>query len=330
MLNEMPEILESVNVGEKSLKVKNYYCGSCGDSFQLPDQFEYLAKPKIGLRLYVHVTDQCNAACQFCRRRTETPTDSIVDPYQFERKLAIIAPHVSSIAFTGGEPLIYPELTDKLIGIASSMLDSETEIDLVTNGSNLDKLMRFKNIDRITSVHISRHRANDVDNNSLFSIRTATASELSEAIQRLNDPGKIVLNCVMQSGGVKTESDVADYLDFAISIGVKNTSFIGMFKANQYCIDHYVNPWNLSFFSEHGLEKWNEDHPDRQIEIWNRHADHDWCKCLTGSYENSKGKTRFYFRGPGNAPKPHYCRQFVYTSDNQVKDGFGPYSQVLL
>ena len=311
--------------------VKNYYCATCRSNNDQCDPYGYVAKEKLGLRLYVHVTDLCNGKCPFCRRSDEPKSLSLVDPAIFEAHLSRLSPFVSSVAFTGGEPMLYPALIDDLIGIADRVLIPDTEIDLVTNGTNLSVLPSFKNADRLTSVHVSRHCIDDDENRILMRVDTPDADEIADTVRKVNDPGKIVLNCVLQTGGVSSEADITNYLDFAIQCGVRNTSFIGMFQANQFCREHHISPWAFSITTEGGCRKWNNEHTDQQLFIWNQHTDHDWCRCLTGSYNNSSGHTRFYFRCPGDtSTRPHYCRQLVYTPDNEVRDGFGVDSTLVL
>lgn len=139
-----------------------------------------------------------------------------------------------------------------------------------------------------------------------------------------------MLNCVLHKGGIEAVEDVADYLDFAINLGVRNNSFIGMFRTTAFCIEHYISPWSMPVLSDDGCKRWNESNPDKQFFIWNRHADHDWCRCLTGSYQNSSGRTRFYFHCPGEGKRPTFCRQLLYTAENELVAGYGCESKMLL
>ena len=323
-------LIEEIQIGNSKLSVKNYHCIECDDNFIPCKESDYYTKGKPGIRLYVHVTDYCNGNCPFCRRKDEPQKDSEVNPIIFEKYLRQISPFVASVDITGGEPMLFPGLTDELIGIADQILSPETEIDLVTNGTNFHYLPEMGNAARLTSVHLSRHMINDSDNQKLMGYKTPSSEEIVKVIQRLNDPGKVVLNCVLQEDGVASEADIADYLDFSIRLGVRNNSFIGMFRSTAFCREHYVSPWEMPFLTDNGCKKWNNEHPEQQFAIWNRHADHDFCRCLTGSYHNSYGRTRFYFRCPGDAIRPEYCRQLVYTSDNRVVAGFAQDSIVLL
>ena len=121
---------------------------------------------------------------------------------------------------------------------------------------------------------------------------------------------------------LRVRCDVCAYLDKAIEAGIRNTSFITMMPANRYCIDNYISLETFAVISDEQVRRFNETH-ESNISIWNRMRDHDHCRCLSGSYESAAGRTRFYFRCPGESRPSEYCRQLVYTPDNKLQDGFG-------
>lgn len=322
--------MKEISIGNSRLRIKDYYCAEAGDHF-LPLAGEgYYSNPDPRLWLYVNVTDCCDAACPFCVSGSGKHGKHSVDPDRFSEVLRTVSPNIYGISFTGGEPMLYPDLLEELILCAAEILPDDVEIDLATNGTNLPRLTEMRCMKRISSVHISRHSYDQIRCESLMHFSCPDADELKRFIGGLDDSGKVVLNCVMQTGGVESCEDIAAYLDFAIGIGVKNTSFITMFESNQFCRDHYVSPMSLPLVSDRECAEWNGNHPDARFEVWNRHSDHEFCHCLSGSYENPEGRTRFYLRCPGTVPGPDYCRQFVYTADNNLQDGFGKNRTVLL
>ena len=322
--------MASINIAGTELKVKDYCCIEAGNYFEPLFDAEYLKKRRLKLWLYVNVTDRCNAGCLFCVSAALPTNMNIVNPQQFRKVLEVVAPHIYGISFTGGEPMLYPELLDELVHITEEIVPSDAEIDLVTNGTWLARLSELKSIDRITSVHISRHSSDTVVNNAIMRQIGPEEKEIKQFIQSLNDPGKVVLNCVLQKGGVSTMDDVAAYLEFAINAGVQNSSFITMFKANSHCEANYISAFEFPFVSDNQVISWNRLHPDNRFSVWNRHSDYEFCHCLSGSYKNKEGHTRFYFRCPGTGSSPDYCRQLVYTADNHLQDGFGKNRTVIL
>lgn len=315
--------MTEITICGHKLPVKDYHCARNGDCFAASDSHEYIKKEELRLWLYVNITDRCNANCPFCVSGASAHNNAVVDLEQYKKAIEIAAPYIYGISFTGGEPLLYPELLNDLVSATAEVVPPDLEIDIATNGTNLDKLVNLPCFDRISSVHISRHVADDVANRELMGFAAPSAEKLKSVISALQDPGKIVFNCVMQKGGVENCQDVAKYLDFAISVGVRNSSFISMFHANEYCRQNYISANTFPIICDSDCDEWNREHPNAMFHIWNRYNDHAYCRCMSGSYHNAHGHTRFYFRCPGNEQTPDYCRQLVYTADNFLQDGFG-------
>ena len=320
--------MKELKIGNVSLTVKDYYCKSA-DSFTSSCGTEYLVKDNPKLWLYVNVTDRCNAGCRFCASHSNPANSGVAKTDSLRKALKVAGTYVYGVSFTGGEPMLYPEVLDELISITDEMMPADSEIDIVTNGTNLLSLCKLKNIDRLTTIHISRHSSEDEINDSIMGFHGPTLNELKKLVSSVNDPGKLVLNCVLQKGGVDSMETAAEYLDMAIDIGIQNSSFITMMDANTYCRNRKIRVDNWPVFSDSGCALWNSSHEYAQFNVWNRYQDYSYCSCLSGSYRNLHGRTRFYFRSPGADIAPDYCRQLVYTADNKLQDGFGRYRTVI-
>lgn len=314
--------MKKISINNVPLSIKDYYCCPCDISFDSIKESDYFVQDNPRLWLYINVTDRCNAACPFCVNKKRVLTEN-ADLVRFRNALRIAAPYVSGISFTGGEPMLDVDLLCTMINIADQELDNNIEFDMVTNGTNLHMLPVLPVLNRLSSIHISRHAVDDDDNRNLMMWNGAPGwGVIRELVSKMIDPGAIVLNCVLQKGGVQDMNGVCSYLDKAIEAGIKNTSFISMMPANSFCIENYVSPETFGIATEDNVESFNQTH-DSRITIWNRMVDHDYCKCFSGSYESASGRTRFYFRLPGDSGDPEYCRQLVYTADNELQDGFG-------
>ena len=306
------------------LEVKDYLCA---DS-RYPDS--YLPKWKQALWLYVNVTDRCNARCPFCVAGAKPELRHQVEPEKFFNMLDKIKDHVYGISFTGGEPALDLDLLGTLVEGTVDRVGDEIELDMVTNGINLQTLSQMPWIRYFTSIHISRHAIDDGENRRILGFPAPSSEEIAAFVASLRDPGKVVLNCVMQKGGVSTMEQVCTYLDHAIQMRVRKTSFITMFRANEYCSRHFVCGADFPVMKETELEAWNRDCPERKISILNRQQDHSFCRCASGVYASPEDSTLFYFRCPGKDAAPDYCRQLVYTAENQLQDGFGSGRTVIL
>lgn len=294
--------MKELQIGKRNLKVKDYYCAA--------EDGKYIVREDNKLWLYINITDTCNANCPFCVNppRVGGPSKFSVD--MFRKTLLNISSFVYGISITGGEPMLYPELVDEVAAVVTEIMGTNVELDLVTNGTSWEKIPELKMLDVFESIHVSRHKTGDAENAALMGVKTPTISELKTLVSQLEDPAKIVLNCVMQKGGVSNCADMAEYLEMAAWAGVKNTSFIGFFLANQFCKDNYVSPASIDLSC------------DPRFRVWNKFFDYDFCSCSSGDYFSENGWVRFYYRCPGTK-KADYCRQLVYTADNKILDGFG-------
>ncbi len=290
-----------IRIGNRQIAIKDYYCSENG---------EYLSKEDGKLWLYVNLTDVCPAACPFCvnpgRKSGETGFNLSV----FKDTLRHIKSYVYGISFTGGEPMMEPELLDHAIEVAAEIMGRDIEIDMVTNGINLNMIPSISSIARLDSIHLSRHRINDEENRKLMGFDAPEISDIQKVLLKLNDPAQVVLNCVLAKKGVCSIEMIADYLEMAAGIGVSNSSFIAMIPANKYCKEEYINPATLDFRT------------DPRFRIWNHFYDHEYCSCSSGDYIARNGCVRFYYRMPGCKRAP-FARQLVYTSDNHLLKGFG-------
>ena len=293
--------MKEVQIGNKLFKIKDYYCSQ---------DKEYLPKDDGKLWLYINVCNICQADCPFCISPSIPEKDSTFDILRFRRILRDIKGHINGISLTGGEPLLFPELVDKIVDVINSELPYGIETDIVTNGVNLSRIMELHNINKFDSIHISRHMIMDEDNQKLMKAPTPTIKEIAAIASKIRDSGKLVFNCVLQKGGIDSIEKVKAFLEMAAKAKVLNTSFIGMFLANDYCKKSYVNPKNLDFDEGVGFS------------AWNHYYDHDFCSCSTGSYNAKAGTVGYYYRCPGDK-SANYARQLVYTTDNRLLAGFG-------
>ena len=295
-------IMKSICIGSAQCVIKDYHCaGKDG---------VYVSKQDDKLWLYVNITNQCNARCPFCVNADVNVNPAVVDSEILSRVLKRVKSHIRGVSITGGEPMLYPDLVDTVAMTVKDILGETTPLELVTNGTNLHSISSLRSLDRIASIHISRHMVGDDQNRELMGFEAPSFAQIRKLVARLADPGKVVLNCVMQKGGIETEADIRSFLEMASWAGVRNTSFVGLFLANRFCEEHYISPSSLSLKE------------DNRFSIWNQYHDYDYCSCSSGDYRAENGYVRFYYRCPG-VKKAEYVRQLVYTHDNRLLTGFG-------
>lgn len=293
-------MMKRIAIGDHVLEIKDYYCD---------DGSGYLSRKDGHLWLYVNIADVCNAHCPFCINPCKSEGASSFSINAFRNTLYKIKDQISGVSITGGEPMLFPELVDDVIGTVTDVFNRYIETDIVTNGFNFNLIKKLKHLDDLDSVHLSRHMIDDTENNSIFGIPVVTADEIKDVISGLSDPAKVVFNCVLMKNGINSVNAISDYLEFAADLNVSNTSFIGMAPANRFCIENHVDPAGFDFSN------------DQRFVIWNRFQDHDYCKCSSGSYRAKNRSVRFYYRCVGSKSAP-YARQLVYTADNSLLAGF--------
>lgn len=294
--------MKLAQIGSSQLHIKDYHCAG-------PDEV-YLLKEDNKLWLYINLTNRCNARCPFCVNSSVNSECCEISIPLLQETLQKLKSNIRGISITGGEPMLFPNLVDEVARLVTEIWGYNIPLDLVTNGSMLQEVANLKWQDRFSVIHISRHCISDEANQALMGTVAPSAKELKSFISELDDPAKIVLNCVLQKHAVASLEDARLYLEMAAAAGVHNVSFVGMFIANDYCLEQYISPHTLRF----------ETNP--RFSIWNRFHDHTYCCCSSGDYSAQSGFIRFYYRCPGTDHAP-YVRQLVYNHDNRLLDGFG-------
>ena len=185
--------MTAVRLGGREIPVKDYECS---------DGSGYLPKAESKLSLYVYLTDVCNGHCPFCINPGRKEGESPFSLNRFRHVLEQIRKQISSVSLTGGEPLLHPGLADAAVEEILQVFGHSIEVDLVTNGSDLNAVRNLKHLADLDSVHISRHRIDDDENSRIMGVHTAGWDEIERLISSMDDPGKIVLNCVLMKDGV--------------------------------------------------------------------------------------------------------------------------------
>ena len=293
--------MKSIKIGNQELLIKDYYCS---------DGTGYYPRDDGKLWLYANLTDVCNGYCPFCINPGKKTGNSPFDLLQFKKMLERVKEHVYGISLTGGEPMLVPGLIDEVAEAVMESLGWDVELDMVTNGFDLERIADLRYLENFCSIHVSKHMLSDEDNDRLFGFHTVSWDGLKRLINSLKDPGAIVLNCVIMKDGIDTLEKAEEYLERASYAGVQNVSFIGMSICNQFCESHYVDPKSLKL----GKSK--------PFYIWSQYNDHDFCSCQSGSYQAEARNIRYYIRSMGKG-RASYTRQLVYTADNKLLAGFG-------
>ena len=295
--------METIKLFDQELVVKNELCTTNPD----------MPREGIGkLRLYIKLTDNCNANCSFCANGNSCDYGKI-DLNKLEYVITYLKSidRLHGISITGGEPLLeYNKLFELLDFIYS--LDKNIEVQISTNGINLLKLLDYKDINNLESIHISRHHYNDEVNNSIFKSNTVAASQDIKTFQENIEDKKIInINTIVMKDYIDSLEEIENMLDHVGELGVYKNGFVSLMKCNDFAKEHFINfndifnNLNKYFFKGH--------------HFYSR----EYCECLDGIYLTKHNKlVEFYARMVKDCSCP-YTTQLVYTSNNTVTAGFG-------
>lgn len=295
--------MRKIELFNQEILVKDSLCGPTPTS-----RFE--AEPS--LRLYIKVTDYCNANCLFCANGTCTDFGKI-DLVKLEFVIRYLKEknRLHSIGLTGGEPMINPELVNNILNLIWS-IDSRIDVQISTNGLNLLEIANFDNVNNLESIHISRHHYDEDRNREMFgNNKIATTNDIIKLQERLINKKIININTVAIKGYIDNLKEIKKMLDYVGDTGVYKNGFVSLMKCNDYSLKHFIN-FNDIF-----------NNLDDNFLLTHRFYSGEYCECIDGIYASSNAKfVEFYARMVKDC-ECDYTNQLVYTSDNRVTAGFG-------
>jgi cyclic pyranopterin phosphate synthase len=170
--------------------------------------------------LRVSLTDRCNLRCTYCMPAdglTWLPSREVLTFEELTRllRLAITRLGISSVRFTGGEPLLYRRLED--VVATTARLDPRPQIALTTNGVGLAARARALadagldrvniSLDTVDRAHFAAITRRDRLDDVLDGLAAAAAAGL----------GPVKVNAVLDP--VSGPDDAAELLQFCLSHG---------------------------------------------------------------------------------------------------------------
>ena len=295
--------MQTINIFNHDLIVRNEPCTTNPNRSieQLPS-----------LRLYIKLTDDCNANCLFCANESSKDFGNIdlnklafVITYLKERNL------LHGISITGGEPMTKPKLLFELLDLVFK-IDPHMEVQVSTNGVNLLRFLDYKDVNKLESIHISRHHYDDQINQEIFRSKTiATTNDIIHLQKQLDDKKIINLNTIVMKSYISNLEEIKHMLDYASDIDIYKVGFISLMCCNEYAKKEFIN-FNAIF-----------SHLDKDFLLGHHFYSKEYCECVDGLYLSKNHKLiEFYARMVKNCECP-YTNQLVYTSNNQVTAGFG-------
>lgn len=295
--------MKNIELFGQEILVKDSLCGPTPES-------RYEVEPN--LRLYVKVTDSCNAKCAFCANGTCKDFGN-VDLSQLEFVIRYLKENnrLHSISLTGGEPMLNPDKVNDMLNLIWS-IDKKIEVQISTNGLNLREIASFDDPNRLESIHISRHHYDDNKNIEIFGTNTiATTDDIMFLQEALTNKKIININTIVMKDYIEDLEGIKKMLDYVGETGVYKNGFVSLMKCNGFSEDHFIN-FNDIF-----------NNLDSNFLLANRFFAGEYCECIDGIYASKNARlVEFYARMVKDCSCP-YTTQLVYTSDNTVTAGFG-------
>ena len=295
--------MKTINLFGHDIIVRDTLCSTDSKDLKVVDP---------SLRLYIKLTDACNADCLFCANKESRDFGNLdfrklefVIRYLLDRGL------LHGISITGGEPMMNPDKMNMLLNLIYG-IDPNMEVAISTNGYNLRSFLNMEHVNKLESIHISRHHYDDEVNYSIFGSREVASTEDIVALQEgLDDKRIININTLVMKDYIEDLAGIKRMLNYVGDVGVYKNGFVSLMKCNQFSKDHFIN-FNDIFSSL-----------DESFYLGHHFYNGEYCECVDGVYlTDNERMVEFYARMVKDCSCP-YTTQLVYTSDNKVTAGFG-------
>lgn len=293
--------MKNIELFGQQLSVKDYICSS-------DKNINIESQPS--LRLYVKVTDNCNANCLFCANENAKDFGNLdLKKLEFVIRYLLEKHILHGISITGGEPMINPAKLNDLINMIWN-INPSIEVAVSTNGLNIKDFALFDQVNKLESIHVSRHHYLDERNNEIFRAKMATVEDIMYLQSKLDDKKIVNINTIIMKNGINNLEEIKKNLNFVANLDVYKNGFVSLMKNNVYSKENYIN-YNEIF-----------NNLDDNFIIAHRFYSKEYCECIDGMYLASNYKlVEFYARMVKNCNCP-YTLQLVYTSDNRLTAGF--------
>ncbi len=295
--------METINLFNQDLMVKNELCTTNPNEVKIG---------RAKLRLYIKITDNCNAHCMFCANANSCDYGNIdLKKLEYVIKYLLSLDRLHGISITGGEPLLDYKRLFQLLDMIYS-INHNIEVQISTNGINLLKLLEYPYVNNLESIHISRHHYLDEINNKIFkSDRVATSQDIVTLQDKLKDKKIININTMIMKDYISNLQEIKTMLDHVGELGIYKNGFVSLMKCNEYSDKQFIN-FNAIF-----------SHLDSSFFKGHHFYSREYCECLEGIYLTKYNKlVEYYARMIKDCSCP-YTTQLVYTTDNRVTAGFG-------
>lgn len=289
--------LERMQLFGKEILVRSHTCSENGCPCEL-------TQPAV--RIYVKVTNACNARCRFCSNWAHSERIG----FDAEKFLEIVQAveeskfNLQRVCLTGGEPSCAEET---VLGILEGMVSDDlvdVPVFMSTNGisASARRLMRHP---RLNCVTMSLHHYDYGRLGEIYGVGGRI-----ESFEGLGmESRKFTATCNLMKGYVDSAEEAKRMMDFALRIGCSELGFVSLMDKNAFCREAYVDVDDLR------LE--NVDH----LIFASRHSGPAGCKCSNYLYVSGDRTLSVYLRDMG---KNDSCESILLFDGQYLRQGFDP------
>lgn len=240
---------------------------------------------KPAVRLYVKVTNACNARCRFCSNgdHSEKIVFNVGKFLEIVRAIERSRFGLQRVCITGGEPSCAENtVMDILRGMESNDL-RDVPLFLSTNGisDSARRLMRHTRLDCVT---MSLHHYDYGRMAEIYGVRDRIEEFSNLGIA----PRKFTASCNLMRGFIDSAGEAKRMMDFALRIGCGELGFVSLMEKNAFCKEAFVDIDDLRIGDvEHVISV-------------SRHASPMGCRCRNFLYASGNRTLSVYLRDAGN------------------------------
>lgn len=218
-----------VKLFDTEIEVKKYACSLNKGPADRIDPY---------VNLYININDVCQANCSFCEYHKETKRKFDLDKLKYTiKELNSRGIAVNKVNFSGGEPMINPDLIEEIIPLLP-----EVYVTINTNGFNFNKTDKIAS--KVDCISLSRHHYDDDVNDEIFKCNTPSL----ERVASFSDKVKLHLRCNMMKEYIDSQDEAMTYIDVTSMAGIMDYGFVSLMKINPFCeenfIDHNILDWS--------------------------------------------------------------------------------------